>query len=69
MAHSIDYFEVQIPEDTSPEEYHYTQRRADLLQEVLKCGTPSGVSRTEMGKRYGVDHSQISRDMDAIAEW
>lgn len=68
MAHSTDYFAVDIPTDKSPEEYHWTQRRADLLQEVLETGTPSAVSRTEMGKRYDVDHSQISRDMDAIAE-
>ena len=68
MAHSTDYFAVDIPTDKSPEEYHWTQRRADLLQEVLETGTPSAVSRTEMGNRYDVDHSQISRDMDAIAE-
>ena len=68
MAHSTDYFAVDIPTDKPPEEYHWTQRRADLLQEVLETGTPSAVSRTEMGNRYDVDHSQISRDMDAIAE-
>jgi hypothetical protein len=68
MSNTVDYFAVDIPEEKPPEEYHYTQRRAALLEEVLELGTPTAVSRTEAGERYGVTHGQITQDLDAIAE-
>ena len=63
-----DYEAVSIPEDTPPSEYHWTERRAEILQRIEEKGHPSAVSQTELKNRYDVSHSQISQDMDALAE-
>lgn len=63
-----DYEAVSIPEDTPPENYHWTERRAEILQLIEEKGHPSAVSQTALTDRYDVSHSQISQDMDALAE-
>lgn len=71
MAHDIDYFSIDIPEDKPPTEWHYTRRRADLLQIILRAGGPHAMSRTQaqLAERYGVDQSQISYDIDALGDY
>lgn len=68
MSHSIDYSTVEIPADKSAENYHYTERRAEILEMVLSAGSPARMRQEDLANRYGVDQSTISRDMDAIAE-
>jgi hypothetical protein len=63
-----DYEAVSIPEDTPPEEYHWTERRAEILQKIEEKGHPSALSQGDLADRYGVSHGQISQDMDRLAE-
>lgn len=68
-AHSEpDYAATEIPTGKPPEEYTYTERRADLYQQIIDLGHPDHISRVEQGDRFGVDASTISRDIQAIAQ-
>lgn len=69
MTNTIDYTSVEVPDDEPPENYHYTQRRAELLELIFRAGSPSRISQTELAKRYDVTQSQISQDIDALAEF
>lgn len=63
-----DYEAVSIPEDTPPEDYHWTERRAEILSRIEEKGHPSALSQGDLADRYGVSHGQISQDMDRLAE-
>ena len=63
-----DYESVEIPDDEPPEEYHWTERRAEILKLVEKEGHPSALNQDALAARYGVTQAQISQDMDRLAE-
>ena len=50
MSDEIDYATVDVPEDESPENYHYTARRADLLQRVQEAGHPSAINQSQLAR-------------------
>jgi polyhydroxyalkanoate synthesis regulator phasin len=62
----IDYGSVDVP-DIEPSEYHYTHRRARLLQLVEEAGHPDALNQTELADRFGVSQQQISKDLDRLA--
>lgn len=62
----VDYKAVEIP-DTDPSEYHYTQRRAALLQRIEEAGHPAALNQTELAEHFGVSQQQISKDLDRLA--
>lgn len=64
-----DYSQVTIPEDTPPENYHYTERRAEILRLIERKGHPWGFNKSELARRYGVSDVQIHKDFDRIKEW
>jgi DNA-binding transcriptional ArsR family regulator len=64
---SIDYAAVEIPAEPASE-YHYTQRRAEILDIIEAKGHPDAVSRKELADRYDVSPSQISRDISRLAD-
>jgi hypothetical protein len=64
---SPDYTSVEIPAE-SPEEFTYQERRADLLRQIRDLGHPSMINQVEAADRYGVSQSQISKDLDRLAE-
>ena len=68
---SIDYASTAIPDEDEkpPEDWHYTERRAWILREIKRKGTPAAVSRVETADRFEVDHSQTSRDITARGYW
>lgn len=66
MTHN--YASIDVPEDEDPLDYHYTQRRAEILELVYRAGGPRRVNQSRLAERYGVTRSQISQDMDKIAE-
>ena len=68
MSHEIDYSAVEIPANKSRGDYHYTERRAEILDLVIRAGSPSRMRQQDLADRYGVDQSTISRDMDAIGD-
>lgn len=64
----IDYSSVELP-DIEPSEYHYTQRRARLLQLVEEAGHPDALNQTELADRFGVSQQQISKDLDRLSAY
>lgn len=69
MSDSPDYASITIPADEDPSEYHYTARRAAILQVIKRTGTPASVNRRQAGERFGVSRQTIQNDIDALAEY
>lgn len=63
-----DYAAIDVPTTKPPADYHYTERRADLLQQVLDVGHPDFLNQTELAERYDVNQSTISRDLSRLAD-
>lgn len=61
-----DYSAVDVPAKP-PTEYHWTERRAELLQLIKQVGHPRAVNQTELAERYGVSQQQISKDLDKLS--
>jgi len=68
-TNTIDYMQVQIPEDLPQRRYNYIQRRAELLQEILQTGSSKLLVRKDLAKVYGVNKSTISRDIQNLEEY
>jgi len=62
----VDYRSIGIPEDKPPNEYHWTERRAEILELIETAGHPDSISPTRLAKRYGVSKGQISQDKDRL---
>jgi len=65
----VDYHQVNIPGGTPPEDYHWTERRAEILDLILERGTPYGIKQVRLAERYEVSEGQISQDMDRLREY
>lgn len=65
---SVDYANIEITSE-APTEYHYTERRAELLSIVRSRGHPRAVSQSHLADRYGVSQQQISKDLDRLADY
>lgn len=65
----VDYRSVDTPESKPPEEYHWTERRAEILQLIEKAGHPRAVSPTRLADRYDVSKGQISQDKTRLQEY
>ena len=50
----VNYEAVDIPDDKPPSEYHWTERRAEILQLIAKAGHPDSISPTRLADRYDV---------------
>jgi hypothetical protein len=66
-SNSVDYGAVDLPEKPRTE-WHYTHRRAELLQLVREAGHPDDLNQTELAERYDVCQQQISQDLDRLGE-
>lgn len=64
-----DYRAIDVPEDKPPEEYHWTERRAEILQLIEKAGHPDSISPTRLASRYDVSKSQISQDKGRLQKF
>lgn len=62
-----DYAAIEVP-TKPPTEFHYTERRAELLQLVEQAGHPGALNQAELAERYGVSQQQISKDLDRLDE-
>lgn len=62
-----DYDSVDLPAKP-PTEYHYTERRAELLQIIRQKGHPRALNQTQLADRYGVTQQQISKDLDRLGK-
>jgi len=64
-----DYSQVAVPDDKAPEDYHWTERRAEIFQMIERKGHPWGFNKAQLGRRYGVSDQQIHDDFDRLKEW
>jgi len=64
-----DYRSIEIPEDKPPSEYHWTERRAEMLELIEQAGHPGAISPTRLAERYDVSKSQISQDKSRLQEY
>jgi len=62
----IDYEAVKVPEGKHPEEYHYTERRAEILHKIRNGASPWSLNQTELAKRYDVSQPQIHKDLKRL---
>ena len=69
MSRSIDYRAIDVPDDEEPENYHYTARRAELLDLVERTGHPQLVNGARLARRYGCSRQNIYNDLDVLAEY
>jgi hypothetical protein len=69
VTHNVDYTTVDVPDGKPPEEYHYTERRAEIFSLIEAAGSPQRMNQSDLARRYDVDQSQISRDIDALGEY
>lgn len=69
-SNSVDYAAVDLPDTDTKQrtEWHYTQRRAELLQLIREAGHPGELNQSELAERYGVSQQQISKDFKRIGE-
>lgn len=65
----VDYQAVEIPEGKPPSEYHWTERRAEILELIEQAGHPGSISPTRLADRYDVTKGQISQDKDRLQEY
>jgi len=63
-----DYWDIEPPADTPPEDYSTHERRAEVLRLVIEAGSPYAINQSRLADRYGVHRSTISRDMDRLRE-
>lgn len=66
---SIDYNTINPDEDKPTVDYHYTERRAEILRLIFKVGTPKRLDTKQLSDRYGVTRRTIYHDFDALAEF
>jgi hypothetical protein len=64
-----DYSQIEPPADKPPEEYHYTERRAEIFKLIEQKGHPWGFNKSQLGRRYGVSDQQIHKDFDRLKDW
>jgi hypothetical protein len=63
-----DYKSVDLPSKPATD-YHYTERRAEILQLIQQRGHPRAISQSRLAERYGVSQQQISKDLDRLSEY
>lgn len=68
MSNKINYFSIEVPEDTDPKDYTWRERRAEMLEKVFEEGHPRFLSQNDLAERYDVTQSQISQDFTEMNE-
>lgn len=67
---SVNYWEVEIPEDKEPPEYGYPARRADILRHYLTDKRhPDEVNWSELSRYYDKSKSTIHNDKTTLLEY
>jgi hypothetical protein len=72
MSHkknNVNYEKVTIDTSKSPADYSYAERRAAILQELLKAGHPGLVANKDLAERFKVSRSTISHDFAQISKF
>jgi hypothetical protein len=72
MTKQIDYLNVGLPvpinQETDHSNFNCTERRAEILREILSEGN-SDIPTTKLAQLYGVSLGQISQDKAILLEY
>jgi hypothetical protein len=68
MSDSTDYDAVNVPDGKAREDYSYVEGRAEILERIERADHPNALNKSELAREYGVSHTSIGRDFDALAE-
>jgi DNA-binding FadR family transcriptional regulator len=71
MTDHPNYRALSPPDEKARPEYTYTERRAELYDLIEQAGHYRNLERSirDLGNRYGVSHTTIRNDIEAIHEW
>lgn len=71
MSNEPNYRQLSPPEDKAPDEYSWAERRSELYDMIERAGHYRNLERSQrdLGNRYGVSHTTIRNDIQAINEW
>jgi len=69
MSGDIDYRAVEVPDEKDPQDYKWTERRAEILDLIEKRGSPRLVNGARLADRYGCTRQMIHKDLNRLAEW
>ena len=71
MTDHPNYRALSPPEDKPRTDYTYAERRAELHDMIDRAGHYRNLERSQrqLGDRYGVSHTTIRKDINAILEW
>jgi len=66
-----NYREVSAPESKEPEDYTTAERRAAIFDRIEQAGHYRNLERStrELGRRFGVSHTTIQKDIRRILDW
>jgi len=67
VSRNTDYRSVEVPEGKDPEEYHYTERRAEILTMLEGAAHPSLVNGARLAERYDCTRQNIYNDFDKLS--
>lgn len=69
MSGKTDYYQVTIPDDKPLEEYHWTQRRAYILERIIEAGTPKVINQTRLAEKFDTTQTNIHKDIQRLKEY
>jgi len=71
MTNHPNYRALSPPPTKAREEYTYAERRAELYDALDNAGHYRNLEQStrQLGDRYGVSHTTIRKDIQAILDW
>lgn len=71
MSDVPNYRSLSPPEDKSPSEYSWAERRSEIYDLIERAGHYRNLEQStrQLGDRFGVSHTQIRKDIQAINDW
>jgi len=71
MSSEPNYRALSPPDHKPTDEYSYVERRAELYDLIERAGHYRNLERSqrELGRRYGVSHTTIRKDINRILTW
>jgi len=71
MTDHPNYRAINPPREKQPKEYTYAERRSKLYDMLDRAGHYRNLEQStrQLGDRFGVSHTTIRNDIQAILEW
>lgn len=69
MTNHPNYREIDPPVNSPPEDYSYRERRAEILNYIIRAGGPENITQARLAERYAVSEGQISQDVGRLGDY